>query len=271
MRILIVFLAALLAWAPRLGASERAVELRLLAAELPPYTFQIPPVSVGDTPGVKQGFVYELVLEMAKRVGHAGVIEFMPWQEAQRIAQTQPNIGILALTRSPEREDRYRWLAKLYTDDLVVVGGAGVDVSSLDKVKDRPIGVLSNSGAEALLEERGFTRIRPHHEEWMNARLIKQRRLDAWLAPRLMIIYGMHEVGGNLEALNFGEIVRKSEIYLAGSKDLPDAEAERWQKALEEIKADGTYQRIADQYNRLKIEPIPDDKRRRFSQPVWEN
>ncbi|MBE2257400.1 MAG: hypothetical protein IAE88_00990, partial [Rhodobacteraceae bacterium] len=85
-----------------------------------------------------------------------------------------------------------------------------------------------------------------------------------------MIIYGMREVGGNLEALNFGEIVRKSEIYLAGSKDLPDSEVDKWQQALAEVKADGTYQRIADQYNRLKIEPIPDDMRRRFSQPVWE-
>jgi hypothetical protein len=35
------------------------------------------------------------------------------------------------------------------------------------------------------------------------------------------------------------------------------------------VKADGTYQRIADQYNRMKIVPIPDDLRRRFSEPVW--
>jgi hypothetical protein len=53
---LIVFLAALLALAPHGCAGARAKELRLLAAELPPYTFQIPPVSVADTPGVKQGW-----------------------------------------------------------------------------------------------------------------------------------------------------------------------------------------------------------------------
>lgn len=174
MRILFAFLAASLALAPHSGAQAqvRADELRLLAAELPPYTFQIPPVSVTETPGVKQGFVYELVSEMAKRAGHSGVIEFMPWDAAQRIAQTQPNIGILALTRSPEREAKYSWLAKIYTDDLVVVGGAGIDVSGLDKVKDRPIGVLSNSGAEALLEERGFKRIRPHREEWIDRKSV---------------------------------------------------------------------------------------------------
>jgi len=99
---------------------------------------------------------------------------------------------------------------------------------------------------------------------------MQQRRIDAWLAPRLMVIHAMREVGGKLEALNFGEIVRKSEIYLAASKDLPDAEAQKWEKALAAVQADGTYQRIADEYNRMKIVPIPDEMRRRFSQPVWE-
>jgi polar amino acid transport system substrate-binding protein len=271
-RTLILCLVAAISFLPPAGvqAQSQTKELRLLAAELPPYSFQIPPASVGETPGVDQGLVYEVVTEMAKRVGHTGLIEFIPWGEAQRIARTQPNIGILALTRTPERENQYRWLVRVVTDDLILVGGQGVDVSSLDKVKDRPVGVLGRSGAEALLRERGFTRIKPQPEEWINARLMQQRRIDAWLAPRLMVIYAMHEVGGNLEALNFGEIVRKSEIYLAASKDLPDAEAQKWERAFEAVKADGTYQRIADEYNRLKIVPIPDEMRLRFSQPVWE-
>ena len=272
MRILILCLVAAISFLPPAGvqAQSQTKELRLLAAELPPYSFQIPPASVAETPGVDQGLVYEVVIEMAKRVGHTGLIEFIPWGEAQRIARTQPNIGILALTRTPERDNQYRWLVRVVTDDLILVGGQGVDVSSLDKVKDRPVGVLGRSGAEALLRERGFTRIKPQPEEWINARLMQQRRIDAWLAPRLMVIYAMHEVGGNLEALNFGEIVRKSEIYLAASKDLPDAVAQKWERAFEAVKADGTYQRIADEYNRLKIVPIPDEMRLRFSQPVWE-
>jgi polar amino acid transport system substrate-binding protein len=265
MRILVLLAALALASAGPANAGE----LRLLAAELPPYTFQIPPASVAEIPGPGQGAVHDLVVEMARRVGHSGRIDYMPWAEAQRIAKTEPNIGILALTRSPEREKQYRWIVKILTDDLIIVGGHGIDVSSLDKVRDRPTGVLAGSGAEVLLKEQGFLRVRPQGEEWMNARLIRQRRIDAWLAPRLMIIYAMLETRGDLAALTFGEIVRSSEIWLAGSRDLPDAEVAKWQKAFEAVKADGTYQRIADRYNRMKIVPIPDDLRRRFSEPVW--
>ena len=100
---------------------------------------------------------------------------------------------------------------------------------------------------------------------------MRQRRLDAWLAPRLMIIYATAETRGDLAALTFGEIVRSSEIWFAGSRDLPDAEVAKWQKAFDAVKADGTYQRIADQYNRMKVVPVPDDLRRRFSEPVWTN
>lgn len=265
------FLAALLLVVSRGGlAQPRANELRLLAAELPPYTFQMPPGSVTEVPGPGEGFVYEVVAEMAKRVGHSGVIEFLPWAEAQRIAMIEPNVGILALTRSPEREDKYRWIAKILTDDLILVGGQGIDVSALVNAKDRPVGVLARSGAEALLRERGFTRIRPQPEEWINARLIQQRRIDAWLAPRLMVIYAMLETGGALQALNFGDIVRRSDIYFAASKDLPDAEATRWEQAFAAVKADGTYARIADRYSRMKVEPIANELRLRFAQPVWD-
>jgi polar amino acid transport system substrate-binding protein len=266
MRCLALFAAAVLAAAP-----SAARELRLLAAELPPYTFQIPPASVAEIPGPGQGFVQDVVREMAKRVGHSGAIEYLPWGEAQRIARSEPNIGILSLTRSPEREKEYRWIAKILTDDLIVVGGQGIDVSSLDKLRDRPTGVLARSGAEALLKERGFTRILPQPEEWLNARLMRQRRIDAWLAPRLMVIYAMVETRGNLDALTFGEIVRQSEIWFAGSRELPDAEVAKWQQAFAAMQADGSYRRIADQYNRMKIVPIADDLRRRFGEPVWAN
>lgn len=263
-RLIVLFMAALVV---PLG---HAVDLRLLAAELPPYTYRVPSASESEFPGPGQGVVYEVVEAMAKRIpGQSGVIEFLPWRTAQKIAMTEPGIGILALTRTPEREDKYRWLVRILTDDLILVGGQGVDVSSLDKVKNRPTGVLLLSGAQALLTEKGFSRIEPAPEEWINARKLRDRSIDAWLAPRQMVIYAYREVGGDPTVLNIGEIVRPSEIWLAGSKSLSDAEAAKWQKAFQEIRADGTFERIVAKYNRMKVVPIPDELRREDYEPIW--
>ena len=244
-----------------------AAELRLLAAELPPFTYHQPPPTVSEI-GEPRGVVYQVVREMARRIGHSGTIEFVGWTYAQELAKAGPNIGILALTRSPEREPLYNWMVEVVTDDLVLVGGTGVDVSTLDSVKDRPTGVLRTSGAEALLREHQFSRIEPASEEWVNAMKLRDRRIDAWLAPRLMVLFGWREIGGDASVLNIGQIVRPSPIYFAASRDIPETEAERWREAFAQVRADGTYDRILSYYRRLKAEPIPEE-RRRFDRIEW--
>jgi len=250
------------------GMPAAAQELRLLAAELPPYTYHEPPPTISEN-GRAMGIVDEAVREMARRIGHSGTIEYMPWARAQELAMRGPRVGILALTRSPERDAKYRWVQRILTDDLVLAGGTGVDVSDLERVRERPIGVLLRSGAEVLLRERGFRRIEPAAEEWINAQRLRERQIDAWLAPRLMVIHAYREVGGDVASLAIGQIIRSSEIWLAASPDVPEQEAEQWRAGFTAMQADGTWERIATRYRRLKVEPIPAE-RRRGDEPLWQ-
>jgi len=252
--------------------AARAADLRFVTAELPPYTFQAPPATVAEVPGPGQGLVHEAVVEMARRLKTDIVIEYMDWDGAQKLALSRPNIGILSITRTPEREEHYLWCCRIVTDDLILVGGQGVEVSSLEKVRDRPVGVLFHSGAEALVRSLGFTRIVAEPEEWMNATYMKDRRIDAWLAPRLMVIHAYKEIGADASTLNFGQIVRPSEIYLAFSKGTDEAEVTRWAGALKSIRDDGTLDRILARYSRLKVEPIADEQRRFLRGSIlWNN
>ena len=244
-----------------------AKELRLLAAELPPYSYQVPSASVSEQPGPGRGLIHDAVVEMARRVGHSGRIEYMPWFRAQEIAQSEANVGILALTRSPEREDKYLWMVKVLSDDLVLVGGPGVDVSDLSRVKDRPVGVLLSSGAEALVRGLGFTKVSPQREEWMNAKRMKDRRIDAWVAPRAMVIHAVREANGNLDVLQFGQVIRVSELYLAASKNLPESETRKWRDAFAAMQADGTLAAIRRRYEQTRVDPVQDEIRRVREEP----
>ena len=251
----------LMACAAAAATPAHAQPLRLLAAELPPYTYQVPSASVSEQPGPGHGVIHDLVAEAARRVGHPGRIEYLPWYRAQEIAQSEPNIGILALTRSPERQDKYRWLLHLLDDDLVLVGSPGVDVSDLSKVRDRPVGVLQRSGAEALVRSLGFTKISPQPEEWMNAKRMKDRTIDAWVAPRAMVVHAVREVRGNLDVLQFGQVIRQSELWLAASKSLSDDQAKPWQDAWAAMQADGTAERIIRRSRNPPVDAIDDAKR----------
>ena len=99
---------------------------------------------------------------------------------------------------------------------------------------------------------------------------MKDRRIDAWLAPRLMVIYAYKQVGGDATVLNFGQIVRPSEIWFAASPDVSDEVAARWQDAFKAMQADGNYAQIVAKYRALKVEPIPESVLRRREE-LWVN
>src|SRR4051812_28423604 len=138
-----------------IGMPAAAQELRMLAAELPPYTYHEPPPTVSEN-GRAMGIVDEAVREMARRTGHSGTIEYMPWARAQELAMRGPRVGILALTRSPEREARYRWVQRILTDDLVLAGGTGVDVADPESGGGGPTRGPPRGGAEGGLPQRGI-------------------------------------------------------------------------------------------------------------------
>lgn len=47
-----------------------AAEIRLVTGELPPYAFHVPPPTVTEA-GEPMGLVYEVVREIAWRIGHS--------------------------------------------------------------------------------------------------------------------------------------------------------------------------------------------------------
>jgi polar amino acid transport system substrate-binding protein len=202
------------------------------------------------------GLVYDVVREVAARVGNPRTVEFMPWPRAQELAMAGRDIGILALTRTPEREPHYRWIFNVVTDELVLVGLAGAAVGDLAAWKDRPVGVLRMSGAERLLQDQGFGQIRPAAEEWTNALRLRTGAIAAWLAPRLMVVWAWREAMGDPAQLAIGQVVRRSEIWFAGSPDIEPEIAALWSRKFEEVRADGTYQGLLDRYLRLRPEPM---------------
>jgi polar amino acid transport system substrate-binding protein len=236
------------------GSARAGLTLRLVTGELPPYCFHVPPPTVAED-GQPMGLVYDVVREVAGRVGNPLTVEFMPWQRAQALAMAGPDIGILALTRSPEREPLYRWIFNVVSDDLVLVGLTGTAAAELAAFKDRPVGVLRASGAEVLLREQGFARVEPAVEEWTNADRLREGKIDAWLAPRLMVLWAWRETLGDPAELAIGQVVRQSEIWFAGSPGIAPEIVALWARRFEELKSDGGYDAILARYLRLQPEP----------------
>jgi ABC-type amino acid transport substrate-binding protein len=223
------------------GARAEQVPLHIVTAHLPPLVM---------APGEKQpGALRELVDALCKRLDLAPEIEFMPWRRALYVATTAQHTAIFPVTRLPEREAQYRWLAPLYEENYIFLAqkGSDFDVQHPQDMKDRRIALLRGAAQAAILRELGFQRLVEASSIDEVHRFLLAGMADAAFGERA-IIHRSLEMRGEEKNFRLGRPVRSTTAWLAGSLDIGERDAARWRAAMAELVADGTQKRIFRQY-----------------------
>lgn len=92
------------------SALSTACPVRVLTEELPPY-------QVVKNQQVVGGFAFFQVQSILRAAGWQCRTEVLPWAEALRIANTEPNVLIYSMARLPPREALFHWLTPLLRAD----------------------------------------------------------------------------------------------------------------------------------------------------------
>ncbi|MDK2125604.1 substrate-binding periplasmic protein [Parachitinimonas caeni] len=217
-------------------------EVRLVAGEVPPFVYR-------DN-GVEKGVAYDLFKEMAKRVGHSGKIEMVPFVRAIEMGKTEPNMLLIPIGRNEAREKSYGWVTGLVEEEFLLFAASNskVDISSFEAAKDLRIGVMRASVGERIAKEKGLAKIEDVTQEDVNAKKLAGGRIDAWIGARNSVMQGQKVAGLDRKLLRSGAVGSRINIFLASSLNFDAAEAAKWKGALEAIKKDGTYARILKNY-----------------------
>jgi ABC-type amino acid transport substrate-binding protein len=211
-------------------------------------TAHLPPLVMG--PDDRQpGALRELVDALCKRLGVAPEIEFMPWRRALYVAATASHTAIFPVTRLPEREAQYRWLAPLYEENYIFLAqkGSDFDVQHPQNMKDRHIALLRGAAQAAILRELGFERLVEASSIDEVHRFLLAGMADAAFGERA-IIHRSLQMRGEEKDFRLGRPVRSTTAWLAGSLDIGERDAGRWRAAMAALVADGTQKRIFRQY-----------------------
>jgi ABC-type amino acid transport substrate-binding protein len=240
-----VLLLALGAVSGTCAGAEQA-PLHIVTAHLPPLV-----MAPGESPGGDRqpGALRELVDALCKRLDLAPDVEFMPWRRALYVAATAPHTAIFPVTRLPEREGQYRWLAPLYEENYIFLAqkGSDFDVQHPEDMKDRRIALLRGAAQAAILRELGFQRLVEAASIDEVHRFLLAGMADAAFGERA-IIHRSLEMRGEEKNFRLGRPVRSTTAWLAGSLDIGERDAGRWRAAMAELVADGTQKRIFRQY-----------------------
>lgn len=226
-------------------AAHAAPRARLLIG-----TEHVPPLVTLAEGGRLAGIATDKVRAIMERTGIDYSIEILPFKRAYLLARTRTDMCIYSLTRLPEREALFKWVGPIHHSDWTLFGRAGRDygVKTLEDARKYRIGAFFGDVRGETLASQGFT-VSTVRERIANPRKLLVDRIDLWASSLQM--------GGNILADNGWETqivpvltIKRTELYLACSRAVPDALVAHMNAALEAMEREGVSAQIERKYER---------------------
>jgi len=225
-------------------------DLHAQQSDIKIFTSEIPPFAYKAEDGEITGIATEVVRKIMHRIGHTGNIIVEPWKRV--LVNSEQGRLSYPVSRTPDREKQYRWkwigpiLSQRYT--LTVLASNAQVFNTIDDFKKMRIGVIRGAPSETRLAKLGFLQIDDVTAEDQNLKKLIAGRIDAWYATDLITQGVVKQLGIDKSLIKTAFSEERIDIYIVAAPDVDDKVVGLWQKALDEIKSDGTFLEIMKKY-----------------------
>ncbi len=227
---------------PRTG--QEGEELRPVRLSI--YTENAPPSTYMES-GRISGLSAEIVREILHRVNHPDVVELVPWARGYELALNQPGVVLFSTTRLPQREGLFSWVGPLYSQTwgFYALKDNGLRIDSLqDAAKVARIGVYRRDAKMQYLEKNGFLNLVPTNDNTNNIRHLILGNIDLWVTSDFNVNHQLRQAGVDPSSVERVFPLLTVNNYIAFSRKTSSHVVSLWQKVFEEIRKDGTYEKI---------------------------
>ena len=241
------FLACALAAAALAPAPAPAAALTFLADENPPFNY--------TEKGTLAGAATEIVLQMASRASVPVRTQVLPWNKAYVRAQAERDTCLYSTARLENRERLFLWVGPVATNLWAVYGKADFapTIRSLKDLSPYRIGTVIRDPKVEFLRENGVNEVRQARDDAQNpARLALPRdnpdHIDLWITD-------LHAGLSLAKAARVADIklvfiAGEQPLFLACNPQTDRATVKALADVLDGMKADGTFRRITDDYDK---------------------
>ena len=210
-----------------------------------------PPMGFVGDDGEFTGFDLELAAEAAKRMGKEIKYQPISW-DAKDMELTSGNVDCIWNGFSIQgREDKYTWSKPYMKNDQVFVVKSDSSIDSIEDLAGKTVEVQTDSSAEAALKENTelantFGKLQTVADYNTGFMDLEMGGVDAIAMDSVVANYQITKRGGN--GFTVLDTPLSSEEYGVGFKLGNETLKNEAQKALEDMKADGTMKTISEKW-----------------------
>ncbi|MBU2253510.1 MAG: ABC transporter substrate-binding protein [Gammaproteobacteria bacterium] len=194
------------------------------------------------------GMVGDVALAAIARAGYLSHIYVTPWLRAQQRVSRGHNQLIIPLSRTPEREAQYTWIAPIAPLERAFFS-LDAPVADFAEARQRyqRIAVGTGTAQMEILKTQGFSdkQIVSLKLGDNPARMLELGRVDAWFTG---VPEGLYQWPKSDNSLQMSPIMDSTDMYLACSKYCDAELQENLRSAVEALRAEGTIQRMLETY-----------------------
>ncbi len=215
-------------------------------------TEQYPPYNFEENSKLK-GFVLDLVTEILKRDKSSLKVEdikLLPWARSYKEILEKPKTILFSMTRSSEREKLFKWVGPVSPTKIVLFAlkNKKISIKNEADIKKLRTGAIQKDIGHQLLEKIGCPDISLSADIISNLKKLEGDRMDVWAYEENVAKWEIKNTGRNISDFEVVYTLLSADLYIAFNKSTSDEVINAVQKISDEIKRDGTYQKIVDKY-----------------------
>lgn len=225
-----------------------ATALTLATEEFPPLNFTL------EHGQHIVGSATDLLREILRRTEIQATFVMLPWRNAYRMAQENPDTCVFSTARTPEREKLFQWVGPLAIGQWAFYSTPqrSIVAQSLDDLRPYVVGSYQSDARAAFLKTNGFQVDEAHAEE-QNLKKLAAGKIDLWLSTTNAGPWLAHKHGIPIKQVF---TLFNSTSYAACHLKMPSLQIDRMNAALRNMYADGTVERLLKPYQ-VAMPPTP--------------
>lgn len=256
-KIILAGLLLSLLWAPVAAFAMTPDEVVKKLEAIKWYSEEYPPYNFKNSDGTTAGMAVDILMTAFRKIGvglKPADIKIVPWNRSYKFIQKKPNTALFSTTYTPERRQIMKFVGPSVPSNISVIAAkkkklSGIKETALGSLR---IGVVRDDIGDQLIRKYALS-----DEAIMRKNSLKQvlylldtGRIDAVAYAVDVFNWATKNAGGDPFSYQEILVLKKGQLGYAFHKSTDRDVLMPLQKAVDELRADGTIAKIINRYSK---------------------